>query len=240
ANNETLSAIAAPLRENPPSFGVAGDDGGTGAPGAAVPVAGQPPAGAARPNHPGGLRLREPTVQADARLNAIIVQDIPDRIPIYRELIAQLDQPSTLIEIEAMIVDVNSDLVNELGVTWGANAGTTSVGYGDLNLATSGGLPIDSGTGLTPGTLGVSVGSVLAARLHALETKGQAHILSQPSILTADNMGALIDLSDTFYIQTTGERVATVTPVTVGTSLRVTPRHIQGPGGMKVELTVDI
>ena len=139
-----------------------------------------------------------------------------------------------------MIVDVNSDRVNELGVNWGANIGTTSVGYGDLNLATSGGLPIDSGAGLSPGTIGLSVGSVLAARLHALETKGQAHILSQPSILTADNMGALIDLSDTFYIQTTGERVATVTPITVGTSLRVTPRYIQGPTGMKVELTVDI
>ncbi|MCH5875602.1 EscC/YscC/HrcC family type III secretion system outer membrane ring protein, partial [Salmonella enterica] len=76
-----------------------------------------------------GLRLREPTVQADARLNAIIVQDIPDRIPIYRSLIEQLDLPSTLVEIEAMIVDVNSDLVSELGVTWGARAGSTTFGY---------------------------------------------------------------------------------------------------------------
>ena len=32
-------------------------------------------------------------------------------------LIEQLDVPSTLIEIEAMIVDVSTDLVNELGVT---------------------------------------------------------------------------------------------------------------------------
>ncbi|WP_180180290.1 type III secretion system outer membrane ring subunit SctC, partial [Achromobacter insuavis] len=187
-----------------------------------------------------GLRLREPTVQADARLNAIIVQDIPDRIPIYRSLIEQLDLPSTLVEIEAMIVDVNSDLVSELGVTWGARAGSTTFGYGNLGLGPSGGLPLESGAALSPGTIGVSVGNTLAARLRALQTKGQANILSQPSILTADNLGAMIDLSDTFYIQTRGERVATVTPVTVGTSLRVTPRHIESKNGARVELTVDI
>lgn len=234
-NNETLAAIAAPLRDNPPAFPQA--NGGPAADSApTVAAAGGAPAPIAKP----GLRLREPTVQADARLNAIIVQDIPDRIPIYRSLIEQLDLPSTLVEIEAMIVDVNSDLVNELGVNWGARAGTTSFGYGNLALAPSGGLPLESGAALSPGTIGVSVGSSLVARLRALQTKGQANILSQPSILTADNLGAMIDLSDTFYIQTRGERVATVTPVTVGTSLRVTPRHIESKDGARVELTVDI
>ncbi len=236
ANNETLAAIAAPLRDNPPAFPQVNGGGDSGA------AAGQGGGQAAAPATPGksGLRLREPTVQADARLNAIIVQDIPDRIPIYRSLIEQLDLPSTLVEIEAMIVDVNSDLVSELGVTWGARAGSTSFGYGNLGLGPSGGLPLESGAALSPGTIGISVGNSLAARLRALQTKGQANILSQPSILTADNLGAMIDLSDTFYIQTRGERVATVTPVTVGTSLRVTPRHIEAKSGSRVELTVDI
>lgn len=237
ANNETLTAVAAPLRENPPVF--AGPDGETsGAP--AAPAGGGSTASEPR-RRASGLRFREPTVQADPRLNAIIVQDIPDRIPIYRQLIEQLDVPSTLIEIEAMIVDVNSDNVSELGVTWGAHAGNATFGYSDFGLSPSNGLPLDSAASLSPGTLGLSISNVLAARLHALETKGAANILSQPSILTADNMGALIDLSDTFYIQTTGERVATVTPVTVGTSLRVTPRYIEGSGDRRqVELTVDI
>ena len=243
-NNETLSAIAAPLRDNPPAFpGVPAQEGAGGA------IAGGPAAtaaaggggDAARGSRRGaGLRLREPTVQADPRLNAIIVQDIPDRIPIYKALIDQLDVPSTLIEIEAMIVDVNSDLVNELGVQWGARAGSTSAGYGNLGLATSGGLPLDSGAALSPGTIGISIGNSLAARVRALQTRGQANILSQPSILTADNLGSLIDISDTFYIQTTGERVATVTPITVGTSLRVTPRYIEGRSRREVELAVDI
>ncbi|HET8597428.1 MAG TPA: type III secretion system outer membrane ring subunit SctC [Castellaniella sp.] len=242
ANNETLSAVAAPLRDNPPVFaGSAGDAGGEPAAGGAAEAPGSAGAPAREPRRRTGLRFREPTVQADPRLNAIIVQDIPDRIPIYRQLIEQLDVPSTLIEIEAMIVDVNSDNISELGVTWGAQAGKTTFGYSDFGLSPSNGLPLDSAASLSPGTIGLSVSNVLAARLHALETQGAANILSQPSILTADNMGALIDLSDTFYIQTTGERVATVTPVTVGTSLRVTPRYIEGSGDRRrVELTVDI
>jgi type III secretion protein C len=255
-NNETLSSIAAPLRDRPPVFTdlAGGGNAGAGGGGANSVATSSPVSGAAggsgsdaapRSNSAvrgSSVRLREPTIQADARLNAIIVQDIPDRIPIYRTLIEQLDRPSTLIEIEAMIVDVNSEVVSELGVTWGARSGNSVLGYGNLALGTSGGvLPVDSAaTALTPGTIGLSLSNRLAARIRALQTDGRANILSQPSILTADNLGALIDLSDTFYIQTLGERVATVTPVTVGTSLRVTPRFIEGRNAGQVELTVDI
>jgi type III secretion protein C len=244
-NNQALSAVAAPLRDNPPTF-VGMANGSAGAPPAFgnEPPNSSEPADSGRPRRSGsagGLRLREPTIQADPRLNAIIVQDIPDRIPIYKRLIEQLDVPSTLIDIEAMIVDVNSDDINELGVTWGAKAGSATFGYADFGLSPTNGLPLDSGADLAPGTIGLSISNALVARLHALQTRGRANILSQPSILTADNMGAIIDLSDTFYIQTTGERVAIVTPVTVGTSLRVTPRYIEGAQGRRdVELTVDI
>ncbi|MFY0478465.1 type III secretion system outer membrane ring subunit SctC [Achromobacter marplatensis] len=237
--NHALSEIAAPLRENPPNFFDAGGPAvevNTVAQAAAEPVR----AKSGRPIGRANVIGREPSIQADTRLNAIVVQDIPDRMPIYRKLIEQLDVPSTLVEIEAMIVDVNSDAINELGVTWGANVGRASLGYGDLALTPSNGLPINPSAKLTPGTMALSVGSTLVARVRALQSKGVANILSQPSILTADNLGAMIDLSETFYIQTTGERVATVTPVTVGTSLRVTPRYIDRPDGAQVELTVDI
>lgn len=232
ATNETLSSIAAPLRESPPIFAV-GSDGTAGATAKAVPDG-------KSVKSTGGLRFREPTVQADTRLNAIIVQDIPDRIPIYRSLIEQLDLPSTLIEIQAMIVDVNSELINKLGVNWGILSGDTAIGHGNLALRPSDGLPIDNAAPAAVGTIGLSVGSTLVARLQMLQQDGQASILSQPSILTADNMGALIDLTDTFYVQTEGERVATVTPITAGTSLRVTPRYIASSDGARVELTVDI
>lgn len=228
ANDQALAAVAAPLRDHPPT--ITETDSGV------VEASASPPVKASSSSR----RVLQPTIQADARLNAIIIQDIPSRIPIYRQLIEQLDVPSTLIEIEAMIVDVNAEVVDELGVTWGARSGDTLFGQGDLGLAPSGGLPLDGGAGPMPGLIALSVGNSLVARLRALEGEGDAQILSQPSILTADNLGAMIDLSETFYIQTRGERVAEVTPVTVGTSLRVTPRYIRGGETAQVELAIDI
>ena len=71
ANNEVLSAIAAPLRENPPAFS---DSDGSGTQAAGSQAEGASAVVAATTGR-SGLRLREPTVQADPRLNAIIVQD---------------------------------------------------------------------------------------------------------------------------------------------------------------------
>jgi type III secretion protein C len=231
--NGVLASLAAPLRDTPPMYG---EGGMTGAAPAIAGNAGERTDAPARsPTFADGLRRRQATVQSDPRLNAIIVQDIPERIPVYRALIQQLDVPSTLIEIEAMIVDVKANVTKELGVRWGASAGNTDFGYGYPNPK-----PADRGDSLTPGMIGLGVGDVLIARLMALQNNDDANILSRPSILTADNMGALIDLSRTFFIKTTGERVAYTQPYTVGTSLRVTPRYIDGKDGPQVELTVDI
>lgn len=180
----------------------------------------------------GGMRTQQAIVEADARLNAIIVQDIPERIPIYRALIEQLDVPSTLIEIEAMIVNVSADALDKLGVKWGATVGKTSVSYG--------GVPQQFDDGLEPGSIGIGVTGVLRAQLTALEKRNEANVLSRPSVLTADNMGAVLDTSKSYYISLKGERVAAVKQVQAGTSLRVTPRYISSPSGPKVEMAIDI
>ena len=238
ATQAQLQPLLQPLRLSPPLF-----DAGTVYSSAnplmpPLPMANQPsppaPSGIA-----GGFASQRASIAADPRLNAIIVQDSPERMPIYSALIAQLDVPSTLIQIDAMIVDVTTSMLSELGVSWGGSLGrstflTGTAGY-DANK------PFDARGNLLPGTIGVGIASKLIARLHALQTDDAANILSQPSILTSDNAGAFIDLSDTFYIQQTAERYASTTPIQVGTSLRVTPRYIGGTGSdSQVELTVDI
>ena len=80
----------------------------------------------------------------------------------------------------------------------------------------------------------------LINRIRALEGTGDASIQSRPSILTIDNIGALLDLSETFYIRSIGERVATITPITAGTTLRVTPHFVQRDEGPVIQLDVDI
>jgi len=202
------------------------------------------PSGGSTPERPAGaapeLALR-PVIQADPRLNAVIIRDTPQRLQLFEELIAILDTPVRLVEIEAIIVDVNSSRISELGIDWGGRAGSIAGGFG-----TPGQAP-DSLTGtlvfgknVNPTTVIPDAGNFLMTRIRALEGNGDARIVSRPSVLTLDNLGALIDLSDTLYVQSIGERVANVIPITVGTTLRVTPHIIESAGNSVVHLIVDI
>ena len=183
------------------------------------------------------------SIQSDPRLNALIIQDTPERMPLYAQLIAQLDVPTALIEIEAMIIDINSERARELGINWAARRGGTAVGFGSLQQPSQGTLSVvravDAAANVNPSTLVVDAGNYLIGQIRALETKGDARIQSRPSVLTTDNIGALLDLSETFYIRVQGERVASVSPVTAGTTLKVTPRLIDG-ADPSIQLTIDI
>lgn len=236
-NFQQLSAIAAPLRAAQPMAEV------SGAPAPSETAAPQPPAQSA-PQPAGGQRQSpalRPVIQADSRLNALIVKDIPQHMPIYEDLLKLLDVPTRLIEIEAVIVDVNSSNVAELGIDWGARAGNVAGGFGRPSA------PPDNVTGtiifgrdVSPTTVIPNAGNFLMSRVRFLEGKGSARVVSRPSVLTVDNLGALIDLSETFYVQSVGERVASVVPISVGTTLKVTPHIIDGPNGASVQLIVDI
>ena len=254
--NEAVSSIAAPLRSAP---GSASDSTGTLASAASGgngngnnsnrasqgnSNANRSNSNSSNNNNSANNNSRGPSIQSDTRLNAIIIQDIPERLPVYEKLIAQLDVPTALIEIEAMIIDINTERARELGISWSGRNGRTAFGFGALTQQPEAGtLSIvrgAAGTNVTSGSLLVDAGNYLVSQIRLLETNGDASIQSRPSVLTTDNIGALLDLSETFYVRLQGERVATVTPVTAGTTLRVTPRLIDGVDGPMVQLVVDI
>lgn len=256
--NEAISSIAAPLRS---ASGSASDSTGTLASAANGGNgnnnsnsnsnssfngnrASQGNSNSGNRNNNSASNSRGPSIQSDTRLNAIIIQDIPERLPVYEKLIAQLDVPTPLIEIEAMIIDINTERARDLGVRWSGRDGRTAFGFGSLTQQPEAGTlsivrgPV--GANVTSGSLMVNAGNYLVSQIRLLENNGDASIQSRPSVLTTDNIGALLDLSETFYVRLQGERVATVTPVTAGTTLRVTPRLIDGVDGPMVQLIVDI
>jgi type III secretion protein C len=192
-------------------------------------------------SNPSSDGRQRPVIQADSRLNALIIKDVPSRMAVYEELIKVLDVPSKLIEIEAVIVDVNSSRISDLGIDWGGRNGNVAGGFGtpDKKVDSMTGT-IVLGNNVNPMTVIPDAGSFLMARLRILESNGDAKIVSRPSILTLDNLGALIDLSETFYVQAIGERVANVVPVSVGTTLKVTPHIVDTAGKQSVRLVVDI
>jgi type III secretion protein C len=181
------------------------------------------------------------TIQADARLNAILIKDRPQNAPLYAQLIEMLDVPTHVIEIEAAIVDVNANSMKELGIDWNGRVGKVAGGFGIPGAAPDATtLTLVRGANVNPTTVIADAGNFIMTRIKLLEGKGSAHIVARPFILTQENMGALFDLSDTFYVQTSGEQVATVTPISVGVTLRVTPRLVDANGRRSIELVVDI
>jgi type III secretion protein C len=185
----------------------------------------QPETGATltpRASAPSG-RIR---VEADARNNAVLIYDVPERQAMYRELIAQLDVARKLVEIDAIILDIERTQLREFGVNWG------------FQNSRFRGL----GTQLAPGTatqLSIDNRDRFYADIRALEAKGLATMVSNPSVLTLENQPAVIDFNRTQYL-TPGKQYATILPVTVGTSFQVVPRVITSRGGHQIHLAVDI
>ena len=60
-------------------------------------------------------------VQFDDRTNTLIMTDLADRLTSADELISTLDRAEPQVEIEARIVQVNTDYAQALGIEWGIN-----------------------------------------------------------------------------------------------------------------------
>lgn len=166
-------------------------------------------------------------VSADVRNNAVLIYDSPKRRALYENLVKQLDVPRNLIEIDAVIYDIDRDELAELSSKWNVWAGGTNV---------SGSL-LESGSS---STLSAENAGRFALAVRTLEGKGAATVVSNPSILTLENQPAVIDFSRTEFLTATGERVADIQPITAGTSLQVIPRSMQHNGKTQVQLILDI
>lgn len=164
-------------------------------------------------------------ISADVRNNALLIRDDDKRRDEYAQLIAKIDVPQNLVEIDAVILDIDRTALNRLEANWQATLG-----------GVTGGTSLMSGSG----TLFVSDFKRFFADIQALEGEGTASIVANPSVLTLENQPAVIDFSQTAYITATGERVADIQPVTAGTSLQVTPRAVGNNGHNSIQLMIDI
>ncbi|WP_050568373.1 type III secretion system outer membrane ring subunit SctC [Dickeya chrysanthemi] len=164
-------------------------------------------------------------VSADVRNNALLVRDDEKRRDEYQQLIDKIDVPQNLVNIDAIILDVDRTALSRLEANWQGKLG-----------AVTGGANMMSGSS----TLFVSDFKRFSADIQALEGEGTASIVANPSVLTLENQPAVIDFSRTAFITATGERVANVQPVTAGTSLQVTPRVVGHGGSSSIQLVIDI
>ena len=185
-------------------------------------------------------------IEADRRLNVIVVRDNPSRMSHYAELIELLDKEPELIEIEAQIIDVKIDQSLGLGINWRANSsaidllfsGSASAAAALANALT----PPDitgNAIGLTASTL-VGDRNRFAARISALESKGAAKIMARPQIMTLGNVEAVLESTSSFYVRVAGNNEVDLFNVASGTTLRVTPRVLHEENQSRIQILVSI
>jgi type III secretion protein C len=222
--------------------------------GASLPPGAPPPSRAPEeeraPAAPAG-----PSIEADPRGNAILVRDRAENMPAYASLIESLDMRPGVLEIDATIIEVTDNALNELGIDWRLHTGHVDLQTGSgqaqqagnpdsLNPAGFGILPSSGGLPATPQgavltTVIGNAGKYLLNRISALQQKDQARVTASPRVETLDNVEALMDSKKTFYVQVAGYQSADLYSVSAGVSLRVLPSIITSPGGAQ-QIRMDV
>lgn len=166
------------------------------------------------------------TVQLVREHNALLAEGDAETIQNVVRYLKEIDRPTPLILIEALVVDYDESAIREIGLTFGRGAVDSSYAAGryEYDAGFAGGeARVDLGRrdaqrALQFGSDLFGLGTVgrlpadFYARIRALETQGNAKVLSRPQISTLSGHAATISVGTTqYYI------LRTSTPVTGGT-----------------------
>lgn len=189
-------------------------------------------------------------VSSDVRTNTISVRETAEKLEEIRRLVSTWDVPVRQVSIEARIVRAQTNVAENLGIRWGGAAYDVS---GDNIFSVSGGLDglqdaRDSAA--TPGSFATSFPGALAVdlgvtgegassfaigwgsddflvdlELSALESDGQAEVVSQPRVVTADRQTASIKSGEEIpYQEASSSGATSVSFKEAVLSLEVTPQ----------------
>ena len=204
------------------------------------------------------------TIEADEGTNSLIITADSDEMAALESVIARLDIRRAQVLVEAIIVEMEIVEGRELGLQWlfandsgvfGSNVSTSQAQQGRNAAIAQAILPEDTASteigvrdlagalsqipGTTFGWGVVDENLTMTTILNALESQGNANILSTPSLLTLDNEEAFITVGQQVPFVTgsytnTGAANGVANPFqtiqreNVGVSLQVTPQINEG------------
>jgi type III secretion protein C len=208
------------------------------------------------------------TMTSDPRSNTIIIRDYPEKLDEYARIIKQMDQPVKMVKLDVLIIEAGKDFAREVGVGWTAykpgdqdrrryypaSSGTARDVFDDQYtgtqsdgltlmplLETAAGTPISS-YGLAGTFIYSGAQWTLMAVLSAAETKGVSRTLNKSSVVTMDNMQAIVEAKRTvtYKLQTGGDNPTVESKdIEAGLVLTVTPHIVEGEdGNAMVEMVV--
>ncbi|MCW8822410.1 MAG: type II secretion system secretin GspD [Sulfurovum sp.] len=178
----------------------------------------------------GGTPPSKAMVVSDLERNALILLATAEQMKNIRETINKIDIPKVQVYVKARIVEINTELAEQIGISYGfeggaitsqglftaaANTGASSLMVSDTLL---GFLNNTTTTTDVNGNLytttdrpfqfdsGISEVFALGAKLDLLKQNGAAHILSEPSVLCTNNKEASIEVGQTQSILTQAQQ----------------------------------
>ncbi|WP_418141404.1 type IV pilus secretin PilQ [Marinobacter sp. MA] len=188
-------------------------------------------------------------VSSDVRTNTISVRETAEKLDEIRRLVSTWDVPVRQVSIEARIVRAQTNVAENLGVRWGGAAYDVSgdnvftvggsqqslqeardAAAGNSNTITfPGALAVDLGvTGEGASSFAIGWGSddfLVDLELSALESDGQAEVVSQPRVVTADRQTASIKSGEEIpYQEASSSGATSVSFKEAVLSLEVTPQ----------------
>ncbi len=185
----------------------------------------------------GGALSSRGTVLVDERSNTLIISDVDSHIPQIESAIDKLDRKAQQVSIQARVIRATSDFARNLST---ALSLAQQNGSGSMVFGGATGNPV-SAQPLTPPSIttaaatgfGVFVLSNLGRNyainfaIAAAESHDQAKTISQPSIVTQNNVEGTVIQGTQIPIQTTINNTISVQYVQASLQLKVTPQVTQ-------------
>lgn len=175
----------------------------------------------------------KPLVSADEESNAIVVMGPSDELDYISKLVEELDKEKGQVYVQARIIEVNDELVDNIGVQYGIFGGTSgSNGLATFSSNLNGG---SNSISLVKDAIGLDIpdiksGLALGASLNLLKQNGALDVVSEPSILAVNNKESSIYVGEKISIQTSssvtdgGTERRNYQREDVGLTLKVKPR----------------
>ena len=148
----------------------------------------------------------KPFVSLDLESNSLVIMASKDELKQIKDLIQELDKEKAQVYVQAKIIEVNNELVNKIGISYGIiNSSARSDGINAISSNLNGGSnaikeAVDT-LGIRMSDVNIKSGLALGASLNLLQQNGALDIVSEPSILAIDNKESSIYVGEKISVE---------------------------------------
>lgn len=148
----------------------------------------------------------KPFVSLDLESNSLVVMASKDELKQIKDLIQELDKEKAQVYVQAKIIEVNNELVNKIGISYGIiSTSARSDGINAISSNLNGGSnaikeAVDT-LGIKVSDINIKSGLALGASLNLLQQNGALDIVSEPSILAIDNKESSIYVGEKISVE---------------------------------------